>query len=281
MSALLRHSSYGKSHVRLTKVTRHPDRHEFKELCVAIQLEGAFDASYTHGDNSQIITTDTMKNTVYALARNHPLTDVENFGLALARHFMENFGHVSASTIRLVEQPWQRIIVDGQEHPYAFVGGGREKRISTVKLTRHSLRIKSGIEGLWVLKTKDSAFKGFLLDPYTTLPETAERIFATRLTAHWLYGEDPVDWNHCHQLIRRTLLETFAGHKSLSVQQTLHAMAAAALEACSPIQRIRLAMPNNHHLLVDLRPFGLDNPNVVFVPTEVPYGLITATLQRA
>ncbi len=280
MSTLLKHSSYGKSHVRLTKVTRHADHHELKELCVAIQLEGDFDASYTHGDNRQVITTDTMKNTVYALARNHPLTDVEGFGLTLARHFMENFAHVSASTIRLVEQAWQRIVVNGEEHPHAFVGGGRERRTSTVKLTRQSRRIQSGIEGLCILKTTDSAFKGFLRDPYTTLPEAGDRIFATRLAACWLYGEELVDWNHCHQLIRRTLLETFASHKSLSVQQTLHAMGAAALAACSPIQRMRLAMPNKHHLLVDLQSFGLDNPNVVFAPTKEPYGLITAMLQR-
>lgn len=281
MSTLLRHSSYGKSRVRLTKVTRHAGHHELKELCIAIQLEGDFAASYTHGDNRQIIATDTMKNTVYALARNHPLTDLESFGMALARHFMENFAHVSASTVRLAEQPWQRMIVNGQEHRHAFIGGGREKRISTVKLTRQGRRIRAGIEGLCLLKTTDSAFKGFLRDPYTTLAETDDRIFATRLTGCWVYEDERVDWNDCHQLIRRTLLETFAQHQSLSVQQTLHAMAAAALDACRSVERIRLAMPNQHHLLVDLRPFGLDNPNVVFVPTDEPYGLITATLQRA
>jgi urate oxidase len=281
MSALLTHSSYGKSRVRLTKITRHADHHELKELCVAIRLEGDFAASYAHGNNSQIITTDTMKNTVYVVARNHPLTAIEDFGLALARHFMENFAHVSASTIRLVERPWQRILVDGQEHPHAFVGGGREQRSSTVKLTRQSCRIQSGVKGLCVVKTTDSAFKGFLRDPYTTLGETDDRIFATRLKACWLYGDGMVDWNHCHELVRRTLLDVFAGHKSLSVQHTLYAMAAAALEACGSIQQIRLAMPNKHHLPVDLRPFGLDNPNMVFVPTEEPFGLIRATLQRA
>src|SRR5216683_5835901 len=162
MSALLTHSSYGKSRVRLTRITRHADHHELKELCVAIQLEGDFAASYTHGNNSQIITTDTMKNMVYVVARNHPLTAIEDFSLALARHFMENFAHVSASTIRLVEYPWQRIIVGGREHPHAFAGGGREQRSSTVKLTRQSCRIQSGVKSLCVAKTTDSAFRGFL-----------------------------------------------------------------------------------------------------------------------
>src|SRR5207245_7096790 len=144
--------------------------------------------------------------------------------------------HVSASTIRLIEVPWRRIIVSGYEHPHAFVDAGCEKRSSTVKLTRQSCRVKSGIKGLCILKTTDSAFKGFLHDPYTTLPETDDRIFATRLTARWLYQPGAVNWNDCHQLIRRTLLEVFAGHKSLSVQQTLHAMATAALEASTHIQ---------------------------------------------
>jgi urate oxidase len=281
MPAFLRHSSYGKSQVRLTKLTRHAAHHDLKELCVAIQLQGDFDASYTHGDNRRIVATDTMKNTVYALARNHPLTEMESFGLALASHFMENFAHVLASTIHLVERPWQRIVVNGREHPYAFASGGREKRTSIVRVTRQSLRIQSGIKDLFLLKTADSAFKGFLRDPYTTLPETDDRILATRLTAHWLYREGAVDWNRCHELLRRTLLEAFAQHKSLAVQQTLHAMGDAALEACDQIRRITLVMPNQHHLVVDLQPFGLDNPNVVFVPTEEPYGLIRATLERA
>src|SRR5947209_7281993 len=167
MSTVLRHSSYGKSHVRLTKVTRHASHHDLKELCLAIRLEGEFDASYTHGDNRQLITTDTMKNTVYALARNHPLTDMESFGQALASHFMENFAHVSASTIRLVEQPWQRIVVNGGDHPHAFTGRGREQRTSTVRLTQKSARIQSGVKDLFLLKTTDSAFKAFLRDPYT------------------------------------------------------------------------------------------------------------------
>ncbi|HLJ92206.1 MAG TPA: urate oxidase [Gemmataceae bacterium] len=280
MSNRLGHCSYGKSRVRLTKVTRHAGLHEIRELSIAVQLEGAFAASYTLGDNRQIITTDTMKNTVYALARNHPITAVEDFGLALAGHFMENFDHVSASTIRLNEQSWQRMVVDGTEHPHAFVGGGSEERTSVIKRTQQGSRVESGVRGLRILKTANSGFKGFLRDRYTTLPATDDRIFATLLTARWRYGEGSVDWNHCHQLIRRTLLETFAKHKSLSVQQTLYAMATAALDSCTSIQQIRLAMPNLHHLLVDLGSFGLDNPNVVFVPTAEPYGLIMATVRR-
>jgi urate oxidase len=280
MSAVLSHHVYGKSQVRLTKVTRHPGRHDLKELTIAIQLEGDFTTSYTHGDNRQVVATDTMKNTVYVLARNHPLTDIESFGQALADHFMENYLHVTSATIRLVQQSWQRLAVHGRDHPHAFVGGSTEKRTATVTRTRQGLRFESGLEDLLLLKTTASAFRGFIRDRYTTLAETDDRIFATRLTATWLYGQMPAAWNPCHQRIRQTMLDVFAQHQSLAVQQTLHAMGEAALDTCPEIQEISLTMPNQHRLLVNLQPFGLDNPNEVFVATEEPYGLISGTLRR-
>jgi urate oxidase len=280
MSAVLSHDAYGKSQVRLTKVTRHADRHDLKELCVAIQLEGDFAASYTHGDNSQIIATDTMKNTVYALAKDHPLSDPESFGQALAGHFMTHYSHVSAAAISLVEQPWHRIELNGQKHPHAFIGGGMEKRTCTVTFTRQGQRIESGLDELLLHKTTDSAFAGFIRDGYTTLQDTNDRIFATGLKADWLYDDFQANWNLCHDRIRRAMLEVFAGQKSLAIQQTLYAMGAAALQVCRQIRQIKLTMPNRHRLLVNLRPFGLENNNEIFVATEEPYGLITGTVTR-
>jgi urate oxidase len=281
MPALLTRHAYGKFHVRLTKVTRHTDHHDLKELTVDIELEGEFEASYTRGDNSRIIPTDTMKNTVYALARSHSLKEIESFGQTLASHFMENYPHVSATRVRIIEHSWQRIAVQGNAHPHAFVGGGKEKRTSVVTLGRKSLVIESGIEDLSLLKTTNSAFTGFLSDRYTTLKPADDRILATNLTARWRYHERNLDWNACHHSIRQSMIEAFAEHRSLAVQQTLHAMGDAAVEACPEIEEITLTMPNQHHLLVDLQPFGLENPNEIFVPTSEPYGLITATFTRA
>jgi urate oxidase len=280
MTAVLTHNAYGESQIRLTKVTRQPDRHDLKEWCLAVQFQGHFGASYVHGDNHQIVATDTMKNSVYALASKYTLTDLESFGQALARHFLEHYPQVTTATLSLVEQPWQRLIADGREHPHAFRGGGSEQRTSRVTLTRQQVRVESGLEDLALLKTTDSAFAGFHRDAYTTLPETADRIFATVLSATWLYTEVQADWDGCSERIRRALLEVFARHKSLAVQQTLYAMGVAALEACSQIEEICLRMPNQHRLLVNLQPFGLENPNEIFVATEEPYGLITGTLRR-
>jgi urate oxidase len=198
----------------------------------------------------------------------------------LAGHFLKTYPHVTTAAISLLEQPWQRVGLNGEEHPHAFIGGGSERRTSTVTLTRQGSRIESGVEGMALLKTTDSAFTGFLRDRYTTLPETEDRIFATLLTAAWLHDEPPDDWNRCYQLIRQRLVEVFATHKSLAVQHTLHAMGAAALEACLSLRQISLQMPNRHHLLVNLQPFGMANNNEVFVATDEPFGLISATLTR-
>jgi urate oxidase len=183
--------------------------------------------------------------------------------------------------IRLVEQSWRRLVIDGREHPHAFMGSGAEQRTCTVTRTRQAVRVESGLEGLALLKTTDSAFRGFLRDAWTTLRETDDRIVATVVSARWLYGTVPVDWDRCHQLVREALIEVFARHRSLAVQQTLHAMGAAALERCAEIEEITLELPNKHHLLVNLEPFGMPNPNEVFVPTAEPHGIISGTLRRS
>jgi len=278
--AVLTHNAYGKSQVRLTKVSRHADRHDLKELSIAIQLEGDFVASYTSGDNSRIVATDTMKNTVYALAKKHPFSAIEELGELLARHFLESYGHVSAVTVDLMEQPWQRMVVDGKEHPSCFIRRGDEKRTATVMLTRKEKHVESGLDNLLILNTTDSAFSGFIHDPYTTLRGADDRIFATVLSANWLYSAPPADWDQAHGQIRQAMLQVFAGHKSLSVQHTLHAMGSAALDACSAIEAITLRMPNKHHLLVNPQLFGMQNNNEIFVPTDEPYGLIVGTLRR-
>jgi urate oxidase len=283
MPAILAEHSYGKSRIRLTKVTRHADRHDIRELTIDIELEGDFAASYTIGDNQRVIPTDSMKNVVYALAREHPLDSLESFGADLAGHFLDQHAHVAAVAVRLAEQPLERITVADISHPHAFSGTRSERRTCTIRRSPASLRVESGIDGLFLLKTTESAFAGFLRDRYTILPETTDRILATVLEAHWLYArpEAGLDWNRAHNLIRGTLLAAFAGHKSLSAQHTLHAMGTAAIEACPQLEEITLAMPNKHRLLVALEPFGLDNPGAVFVATDEPHGMITGTLRRS
>jgi urate oxidase len=140
--------------------------------------------------------------------------------------------------------------------------------------------IGAGVADLMILKSARSAFAGFPRDEYTTLPETADRLLATSLTATWHYGDADCEFGPVWQLARQTLLEVFAEHDSQSVQQTLYAMGEAVLERIGEIHAIRLVMPNKHHLPIDLSRFGLENRNEIFVATEEPYGLIEATLTR-
>ena len=279
MSSLSR-NSYGKSQVRLTKVARHGAHHELTEMTVDIELQGDFASCYTHGDNSSIVATDTMKNTVYALAKRHPLSATENFAQALASHFIDKFSHVTSAAVYIEAEPWNRIEVHGHPHPHAFISGGSEKRTTRVTRTRERMKTEAGIVGMVVLKTTKSGFVGYIRDENTTLKETTDLIFATRVQASWLYNQQEVEWKESFQSVRQALIETFAQHDSLSVQQTLYAMGEAALAACPSMEEISLTMPNQHRILVNLEPFGMENKNEIFLMTSEPFGLISGTIRR-
>ena len=278
---------YGKSHIRLVKVRRpQPDDgrtpHDVIDLTIDVQLEGRFDAVYVDGDNAGCLATDTMKNTVYAFARTDPLDHPEAFALRLSDHFAAK-PDVERVRISMTQHPWQRLTSVGFPHPHAFVQSGTETWTAVIERVGHGAKVTAGVADLVVPKTTDSAFSGFPRDEYTTLPETEDRILATSMTASWTYETlDGVgyDFSAARARIRHALLDTFAAHDSRSVQHTLYAMGRNALAACAEASDITLTMPNRHHLPVDLTPFGLDNPNVVFVATDQPFGLIEATVRR-
>jgi urate oxidase len=269
---------YGKSRVRLVKVRRSREAHEIVDLTVDVRLEGRFERVYVDGDNAACLATDTMKNTVYALARQDPIDSVESFGVRLAEHF-NAAPAVTRVRIRVVEHRWDRLSVGGRPHPHAFVQPGGEQWTAEVARDADGTTIASGLTDLVLLKTTDSAFAGFPRDAFTTLAETTDRILATTVTASWRYRPGTTDFSG-RERIRRALVETFAAHDSRSMQHTLYAMGEAALGACPDAAEVTLSLPNRHHLLVDLAPFGLDNPNEVFVATDQPYGLIEATIRR-
>lgn len=271
---------YGKSGIRLVKLVRHPDRHDLKDLTVSVAFEGDFEVVHTAGDNSAVLPTDTMKNTVYALAKQHTLEHIEAFGLALGGHFLAANPQVSRVVVEIRERMWERLEAGKRPAPSTFLGSRGETRTASVDYSRERVSMRSGLDDLLVLKSSRSAFSGFLRDRYTTLPDTEDRILATALTASWLYRESGGDFTRLWGKVRQALLDAFAAHDSRSVQHTLYAMGEAVLECCLEVEEIRLTMPNKHHLPVDLSPFGLVNENDVFVATEAPYGLIEATVTR-
>jgi urate oxidase len=279
MPVRLAENAYGKQAIRLVTVRRHPDRHELKDVTVAVRFEGDFLAAYTDGDNQGVLPTDTMKNTVYALAAEHRFDDIEDFGLALSDHFLSCNPRATRVGIELTEHLWEPISISGAAHPRAFRQAGSERRTAEVTRDRQGARVMAGIEDLVVMKTAKSAFEGFPRDSYTTLKETSDRILATAVRATWRYSPPEVAFGSLWHEVRRVLLETFAEHDSRSVQQTLYAMGEAVLESLD-IEEIHLVMPNRHHLPVDLTPFGLENRNEIFVATSEPYGLIEGTMRR-
>jgi urate oxidase len=272
-------SRYGKAAIRLVRVARNPSGHRVRDLTVAIALEGDFEASHTDGDNSNVIATDTMKNTAYAFAKDHLDGSIEAYGRALAEHFLGE-PQVDTATVNIRAHHWSAIDVAGMPAPDAFVRGGEGTRVATVSASRGAVVVEAGVEDLVVMKTARSAFKGFPRDRYTTLPETDDRLMATRLTAIWRYGSPDVDDDAVFNAIRSTLLEVFADHDSPSVQASIWIMGSAILERHEEVEEVRMVLPNLHHWLVDLSSFGLENDREIFTPTSEPHGLIEATVRR-
>ena len=278
---MLVQSSYGKSRVRLVQVRRGPHRHDLQDLTVAVRFEGDYDDSYTDGDNSAVLPTDTMKNTVYALAAQEAVGDPESFGIRLANHFLARNEKLTRVRIDCTEHSWYPLATGTGEHGHAFVRSGPGARTAIVEATRDGTTVAAGVADLVIMKSAHSAFDGFPRDEYTTLPETRDRLLATALTAVWQYSRTDLDFASLWAEIRDTLLDVFAGHHSESVQHTLYAMGQGVLDTILQVSAIRLTMPNKHHLPVDLSPFGLENRNEIFVATEEPHGLIEATIARS
>ena len=279
MGIVLGANQYGKAEVRVVAVDRSTPRHALVDLNVSTSLRGDFTAAHTAGDNSHVLATDTQKNTVFAFARDG-VGEPEEFGLRLARHFAGAYPWITGSRVAVQSYGWDRIAVGGQPHDSAFRRAGGEVRTAVVTVDGDDAHVLAGVGDVVVLKTTGSEFWGFPRDRYTTLAETRDRILATEVTARWRYTTPEVDFGACFDGVRTALLEAFAATHSLALQQTLFSMGSAVLEQFVDVAEVRLSLPNRHHFLQDLSPFGLDNPGVVYHADDRPYGLIEATVLR-
>jgi urate oxidase len=286
MAVTLGHNQYGKAETRVVRVYRDSDPHEIVDYNVSAALSGDFLDTHVTGDNAKVLTTDAVKNTVNAYAKEHgeAARQPESYGLALARHFVDDNEQVSRARVNIEMYPWIRLDHDGSPHPHAFVRHGGYVRTVTVTYDGDNTWVVSGVDELVVLKTTDSEFWGYYQDKYTTLKPTTDRIMATKAKIQWWHPnaamETDIDWGKSYETVLSTLTSAFAGHHSLALQQTIYAMGEAVLEAQPGIAEIRFSLPNKHHFVIDLSPFGLDNPNEVFHADDRPYGLIEATVRR-
>jgi urate oxidase len=277
---VLGQNNYGKSEVRLVKVKRDAARHELWDLDVRVALEGDFEAAHVEGDNSKLLATDTMRNTVYALAKDHLTGSIEGFGLALVDHFLEAGPTVRRARVEVTQYLWSRIEVDGRPHEHSFVRGRGERRAYLSGDESGERRVEAGIGDVYVMKTTNSGWEGFLRERFTTLPETSDRILATVVTARWIYDTTEADFDRLWDGVLRTTLETFTDHYSPSVQNTLWRIGKAVLESFDEIEKIWYSFPNVHHVPYDLESFGIENEGEIFHATPDPYGQIEGWVER-
>ncbi|XP_040991569.1 uricase-2 isozyme 2 [Juglans microcarpa x Juglans regia] len=290
---------HGKDRVRVGRVWRNKDgRYFFVEWNVSISLLSDCLPAYLLDDNSDIVATDTMKNTVYVKAKEcSEQISMEDFAILLAKHFTSFYRQVTGAIIKIVEKPWERVYIDGQEHEHGFKLGSEKHTTEVFVKKSGALQVTSGIEGLALLKTTMSGFEGFIRDKYTVLPETRERILATEVTASWRYSyeslssipQKPYYFTDRYLDVKKVLVETFYGPPkqgvySPSVQNTLHHMAKSVLNRFLDISSVQLKMPNIHFLPVNLK--NKDDETIVkfnddvYLPTDEPHGSIEASLSR-
>jgi urate oxidase len=285
MGIVLGPNQYGKAENRVVRIYRDSARHEIRDLNVSTALRGDFTAAHLDGDQRQVLPTDTQKQTVYAYAKSVGVGAIEDFALALGRHFVRDVAPVTGCRIEVDEYAWDRVLVDApdggtREHDHTWVRRGQETRTTVLTVDGAEEHLVSGFKNLVVLKSTGSEFSDFLEDPYTILAPTKDRMMATSLVARWRYLGTDVDWGTAYASIRRILLEQFATVHSLALQQTLYAMGKAVLEGHQEVAEIKFSAPNLHHFAYDLSPFGLDNAGEVFHADDRPYGLIQATVLR-
>ncbi|MGI5220774.1 factor-independent urate hydroxylase [Nocardia sp. CA-290969] len=276
---------YGKSENRIVRIYRDTARHEIRDITVSTSLRGDFAAAYLQGDQSAVLPTDSQKNTAYAFAKQHGLAAIEDYGLYLARHFTGTVAPVRSARIDIEEYGWQRAAVEGCEHDHTWIRRGQEVRTAAVTVagtgTQQQAWVVAGMKELTLLKSTGSEFAGFLVDEFTTLAPTQDRILATALNAEWRYATTEADWEATYAGVKRLFIDRFAQVHSKALQQTLFEMGRAVLTAYPAIAEVRLSAPNKHHFDYDLDRFGIANHNEVFIAADRPYGLIEATVQRA
>jgi urate oxidase len=280
MAIILGDNQYGKAESRIVRIVRDSPRHEIRDLNVSTALRGPFENAYLTGDQSNVLPTDTQKNTAYAFAKSKGVVSIEQYGLELARHFVHEIDPVLGARIEIEEFAWERAVVDGAEHDHTWIRKGQEVRTAAVTVDQTGEYVVGGLKDLVLLKSTGSEFAGFLKDEFTTLPETHDRVMATALDAKWRFSSVDIDWNTVYPAIKSLMVKKFATLQSLALQQTLWHMGTAVMEAFPCIAEVRLRAPNKHHFDYDLGRFGIENRGEVFFASDRAYGLIEANLIR-
>lgn len=295
--AYLQDSTYGKDNVKFLKVKKdkyNPQKQEVMEATVCVLLRGNFDISYTKADNSPIVPTDTVKNTILVEARKTDVWPIERFAAHLGEHFVQKYSHVSGADVRIIQHKWTKYNVNGKLHDHSFLKDGEDVRITNLSYNKDgSFTLSSTLKDLTVLKSTGSGFIGYNVCDYTTLKPTEDRILSTDIDCTWKFDHRKIGsikniykladeglFDKTSASVLKITLDRFALENSPSVQATMFNMSSDILDACPYVYNVTYALPNKHYLLFDLSWKGLDNDNVLFYPSPHPNGLIKCTVGR-
>ena len=273
-------NEYGESSVRVMRVTRRDGRHEVKDMTLDVRFQGDFGSAHTAGENRNILPADTMRNTIFVLAKQYPAEAIEEFVQHATEHFLTYNPQISQVEITAQEQPWTRMTVDGKPHSSAFVRGSEERRTTRIRATRDETIVQSGIENLTLLRTEGASFALFMRDPYTTLKETVDSLLSAKISARWTYSEPDASYSTVFHGVRQILLDTFATQDSRSIQHMLYALGHAVLDNFEAIREIQLSLREENFRPADLKPFGVENENEVFAWIGDALATAEATLRR-
>jgi urate oxidase len=288
MAVYLAGHQYGKAENRVVRFQRDTPRHEIVDLNVTSTLRGDFADAYLTGDQTKVLPTDTQKNTMYSYAKEKGIASVEGYALDLARHFVDDVEPVECARIDVDSYLWTRATVDGAEHDHTWTRSGSEVRTAAVtvsgKGSEQETHVVAGLKEFTLLKSTGSTFKDFMVDEYTTLEPTEDRVMATSLVATWRYDatclHQGFDFDAAYDAVKAAMVTQFATVHSKALQQTLWLMGKAAIETVPAVAEVRLVAPNKHHFLYDLARFGVQNSGEVFHADDRPYGLIQAVVAR-
>jgi len=288
---MLGYNKYGKANVKFLRVVKETPKHLVHEVKAKMQLEGDFNESFETGNNRQVVPTDTMKNSLYIYAKKFNLNCLEEWAIEVGKDMLQRHNQISVVNLELEESNWERIKINGIEHNHAFLK--REGiRFATMKMQRNGqIKLNCGIKDLIIMKSTQSGFENYVKDEYTTLVETKDRVFCTKLFVSWEFNvskPSKIDFNSIYSNNLNLSLQTLAGQDPLkgeysgSVQQTLFQLGKKILQQNNSIDRVFISLPNVHYFLVHFQRFktNLTNQNEVFETFDGPHGLIEAVVER-
>ncbi|GMI14018.1 hypothetical protein TrVE_jg7449 [Triparma verrucosa] len=287
--------SHGKAKVRVMKVVRTEAKHFCYEYSVDTTLYSpTYERVFTADDNTDLVATDTQKNTVYVVAKRTKADSPEQFAVDLCKHFLSEYSILTGAEALVRQVVWERAVVDGSDHDHGWIKRGPEMNVGHCKFDRDDVPVvTSKLQGYTIFKSTQSGFANYLQDKYTLLPPCEERCLSTEMDATWTYAGDidgdcggSFDYSSLRTTVVSELTKGIFGPASggvfsVSLQATIYDAGCMVLTACPDVKNIKIETPNKHYLPYrQLETLGETFEDDVFTPTDEPSGTIQCIVER-